>query len=151
MAKTTYTATHNGRSFTRKSHRTYTHAVLVPVSKAARREEAASDARRVWKTNLAWQQSTVDGTNPHFAKYPEQYTPELLEKERQDAAAWLANGEDGMVADALARFDARAAEWELDADGDTLWLLSGFCGREDLARKLAAKDPGAIIVPAVAK
>lgn len=150
MAKpTTYTATHRGFSFQRKSLRTYTHAVLVPVSKAARRASAETGARRDWTTNLAYQQAVASGNNPNAKRFPAQYTPERLAEDSEKAQAWLDKGVEGLVAEALALFDSRSAGWELDTDGDTLWTLSGFCGREDLARKLAAKDAGAVVVPAV--
>lgn len=150
MAKTTYTATHRGFSFTRKTLRTYTHAVLVPVSKAKRRDDAKQAARRNWNVNLAYQQAVAAGDHPQAKRFPANYPPERLAADALEAQAWIAKGEAGHVAETLARFDRRAADWDLDTDGDTIWTLSGFCGREDLARKLAAKDLGAVVVPAVA-
>ncbi len=57
MAKMTYTATHNGQTYTRKSARTYTHAVIVDDAKpgvwgfAGRldlAEKAAAQAQKAW-------------------------------------------------------------------------------------------------------
>lgn len=57
MAKTTYTATHDGQTFTRKTNRTYTHAVIVDngtpgvwgfAGRADLAEKAAAQAQKAW-------------------------------------------------------------------------------------------------------
>lgn len=152
MAKpTAYTAEHQGFTFTRKSHRTYTHAVLVQQSKAADREACEREARRYWHVNLSYQLECAAGKNPTAKRFPDQYPPERLEADRVDAQAWLDKGENGHVADALARHDARAVEVKTMADGDTYFSCAGWCGRLDLAGKLAGQHAGSVIVEAVAK
>lgn len=152
MAKpTSYTAEHQGFTFARKSHRTYTHVVLVQESKAADRERCERHAHSAFQQNVAYYTELASGVNKLAAKYPDQYTPERIAADTEDAKAWLAKGEAGHVADALARHDARAVEVKTLPDGDTYFTCAGWCGRLDLAGKLAGKHAGSVIVEAVTK
>lgn len=151
MAKPiTYTAETQGFTFTRKSHRTYTHAVLVQESKRADREACERSARQSWHMNLAYHQACAEGRNPTAARFLDQYPPARLEADRVAAQEWLDMGEAGHVAAALARHDARAAEVKTLDDGDTYFTCAGWCGRLDLAGKLAGSHVGSVIVEAVA-
>lgn len=152
MPKSTrYTAEHQGFTFTRNSPRTYTHAVLVQGSVAADRERCERDARHSWHLNLSYHLDRAACRNPLATKYPEQYTPERIEADRAESQEHLDEGEAGFVARALKRFDSYAADRKTMDDGDTYFTCAGWCGRLDLAGKLAGKSVGAVIVEAVTK
>lgn len=145
MAKpTAYTAEHQGFTFTRKSHRTYTHAVLLQGSVAADRERCRRDAHRYWHTNLEYHQHAADGLPCPGSRYT--VTPD----QQAQSKAILEAGEDGYVAQRLAQHDSRAKPSTL-ADGDTYFTCAGWCGRLDLAGKLAGQHAGSVIVEAVTK
>lgn len=144
-----HSATHLGFTFTRTSAtRRYTHVVLTQHSMAADRRDAEASARRCWTTNLGYHQERAGGVHRLAEKYPAQYTPEAIAADVAESQAWLAKGVEGHVAEAMARFDARRVDWQTLDDGDTYFCAAGWCGREDLARKLAAAQ-GGFIVPAV--
>ena len=155
MAKpTAYTAEHQGFTFTRKSHRTYTHAVLVAGSLDADRARCERDARRNWHTNVAYHQALADGTSTFLARKSwetEDQHSARVAKEQADSSAWLEGGEAGLVERLLAQHDARAAKVRTLDDGDTYFTCAGWCGRLDLAGKLAGSRTGAVIVEAVTK
>lgn len=44
-------------------------------------------------------------------------------------------------------YERGIAASRLGPDGDTYYMVTGWCGRLDLAEKLSAKTPGSIIVP----
>lgn len=146
-----YSVEHQGFTFTRNSHRTYTHAVLVQGSVAADRERCERDARWTWHANLSYHLDRAACRNPLAAKYPDQYTPERIEADRVESQEHLDEGEAGYVARQLKRFDGYAADRKTMADGDTYFTCAGWCGRLDLAGKLAGKHVGAVIVEVVAK
>lgn len=138
-----YTATHLGQTFTRKSDRTYTHTVL---SIHSRREVRAAFAARLvdtWNSHLDYYQRRASGES--LGRY--RYTPEQAAEAMAAAKEWVAQGQEGFTAAALARFDAQARE-PLQPDGDTYFVNVGWCGRLDLARKLAAKYPRTVILEA---
>lgn len=146
---TAYSATHQGFTFTRNSHRTYTHVVLVQQSKAEDRVSCERTARGAYHANLRYHTACAEGRNPTAARFPDTYTPERIEADRIESQAWLDLGEQGHVDAALARLsDYTATQQTLD-DGDTYFTCAGWCGRLDLAGKLAGKHSGAVIVPAV--
>lgn len=144
MAKATkYIAHHDGRRFERNSHRTYTHCVIEQGFLHEDRERAADAARYDWKTNRGYHLAKAEDRCPIVAKYPDHYPPERIAKDKANAIEWLAKGKAGLVAEALARFDARNA-----GKPDEYWGCIGWCGRLDLARKLAATGPRTKILEA---
>lgn len=148
-----HTATHQGLTFTRTSaNRTYTHAVLVQEDLAEDRKRCERYARDAFRRDRDYYQQLANGVNELHAKYPSQYPPEAIAEEISHAQAWLAKGESGHADEALAWFDARQAAKPTKtlADGRTYFVCAGWCGREDLARKLAS-SAGGFIVPAVVK
>lgn len=145
-----HTATHEGFSFTRTSAgRTYTHVVLVRGSAAAQRASCEAEARSCWSRNLKNRMATAAGTSETVTGYswmsPERRERHHAEdglKYQAEAAAELAAGEEGMVAYWLARHEKRVAGRKVAADGDTYYTAAGWCGRPDLAAKLAASSGG---------
>lgn len=151
MKATKYTATHEGFTFKRSSARTYTNMVIYLGSVSQDRKDCELGRRSYWKINQRYYRDLANGINRLWDKYPEQFTPEKIAEEIADAKAWLEKGEEGHVADALARFEERLSKADpkrLRADGDTYWIDAGWCGRPDLAQKLAAKHPTAVILEA---
>lgn len=175
-----YTATHAATSFTFKrnsANRTYTHTVLVFTNIAAERAAAEKDAADCFDSNVSYYTAVVNGTDDHaagkydadyatqpddFSMYPGNPTytagkarashDERAAERVQGAKKWLALGRDGYVAERLARFDASlAASKNISKDGKDFVRNAGWCGRADLAGKLAAKYARAVIVEAVAK
>lgn len=145
-----HTATHEGFTFTRNSAgRAYTHVVLVRGSAAADRARAEAEARRYWSRNLEHRQETAAGTSEYVTGYSwmsaearaKLAATEGVERQAQ-AVAELEAGEEGMVAAWLARHDRQQAGRKLAADGDTYYASAGWCGRPDLAAKLAASSGG---------
>jgi len=160
MATKHYTATHEGRTFTRSTKsRTYTHAVIVPGSVKADLARLLERVRESWKMNLAYNRQLVAGTVERYSFHSAEEHAARLEKHRTDgtaasAQAWLALGLEGHLEAEAARFKARVADGSLgmmlDADGDTYYSCTGWAGRPDLAAKEAAKH-GGVAVPAVLK
>ena len=157
MSKKHYAATYKGRTFTRSSDRTYTHAIIVKGSVPADRAGAEAGARSEWVENQDWHQGIAAGRTWHrktgAVVLPSYMTAEQEQAEHDaDVAkskAWLAQGEAGLVAERLARFDARQAEavakgMIVDADG-TYYGCSGWAGRPDLAAKEASKAGGVAV------
>ena len=143
-----YTATHNGFTSTRKSDRTYTHAVLVKCSHQADLAEAERRARYAY----GWQSEEL--AKRAAADYaPSLYTTAAREAARQ---AFLekstAGGLEAQVAKARAKVTAAAAKAlgvkpaQVPADFDTYYAAATWCGRPDLAAKEAGKRPGSVIV-----
>lgn len=149
MAKTTnHVATHDGFTFTRGSKtRHYSHVVIQRESIAADRIRCADNARATWKMNLKWHQEHAAGVNKLALKYPEQYTPERIAKEQAESQAMLAAGVEGLIAEALKRFDAYSADVQVAADGDTFYSVIGWTSRLDLAHNQAKGSPARIILP----
>lgn len=152
---TKHRVTHDGQTFTRTSKsRTYTHAVLVPISLAARIAWAIEVAEFAWAQNQAYHQELAAGTSRFLGprewetSEAQKATRAALDAEKvADSKAWLALGLDGHKAKAQA--GALACWRESFPDQDTGWACVGWCGRLDLAQKLAAGHAGAIILPAV--
>ena len=136
-----HSATHQGFTFTRNSKgRTYSHAVLVQRDLVEDRKRWECSGRDSFRVNKGYWLELVQGRHNRSA---------------QDIAAAqvkLDMGEAGHADEALARFDARQAAKPTKtlADGRTYFVCAGWCGREDLARKLAS-SAGGFIVPAVVK
>ena len=138
---TSYIASFEGATFTRSSKRTYTHAVLCRRSLAEDRANLEQSVRWNWKQNRAYYASLVDGTCSLFVEFD--YSEEKRAKSAADGAAWLAGGLERHLSEALGAFDARVA-----GRPDRYLVCEGWCGRPDLAQKLAA-SVGGIVVPAV--
>lgn len=145
MAKTTYIVTApNGSVFTRKSERVYTHAVLVQPCY----EEQVKSADTVWevdKSNFRYSQKIVESNGTLHARqvYREEQRAEVeranaerLEKSRAEVETFKTA--DAYAADCRARRVAAINERK-KAGGFDVWIVEGFCGRPDLAAKLAAK------------
>lgn len=149
-----YRADHLGFEFFRSSvSRTYTHAVVVAGSYAADRADCERGARYTWKLNLAYHQAFADGSSEFLQRKTwekdDAAYAERIAKETADGQAHVALGLDGFVAQQLAAFDARAAarsNRSANNDGDTYFWCAGWCGRADLAQKLAAKQGGVVLV-----
>jgi hypothetical protein len=148
-----HTATHEGFTFTRNSAgRAYTHVVVVRQSVAADRLHAERSARTSWSRNLDWHKDCAAGTAEAVAGYDWESAEKRAEraasadaqKIKARAVAMLDLGEEGYVAEQLARFDARD-QGKLAADGDTYYTSAGWCGRPDLAAKLAASSGGVAV------
>ncbi|USZ80581.1 hypothetical protein MQ4_53 [Serratia phage MQ-4] len=129
MAKTKYFAVDaNGKTHTRTSARTYTHMVVVLANLEAGREAARSEHnRKAYARNHAFYCQEA-GPAPKYSSSP-------AEMARYKAAAAMTCEEyvNNCVANALAAIDARGGEFAND------WADFGWCGRLDLAQKLAAK------------
>lgn len=148
-----HSATHQGFTFTRTSaNRTYSHAVLVQEDLAEDRKRAERNGREYFRINASYWRELAGGVHESAQRFPGQYTPERIATDIAEAQAKLDMGEAGHADASLARFDARQAAKPTKtlADGRTYFTCAGWCGREDLARKLAS-SAGGFIVPAVVK
>lgn len=153
---TKYQATHEGRTFTRTSPRTYTHAVVVKGNVYADRERCERQTRETWTMNLAYHQAKAAGTSRFLERSswesPEAHQARVTETQAK-AAAYLDGGVEAEVLRQLAAFDLRlkadlAKGFKLDDDG-TYWSCAGWCGRPDLAAKLASKEGGVAVAATV--
>jgi hypothetical protein len=134
----------DGTEITRTTHRIYTHVVVYTESLEKRLAHARSpDWRRTETRNHAYYAKIVqhgDGTGtayglPEVGEYD--YKPGARAKSIEEAKAFIAKYPtvEGYLAETLAEREAYARR---AADGS--WCLAGWCGRLDLAQKLAAKD-----------
>lgn len=166
---THYMTTLDNVTFTRTTaNRTYTHMVVGKTNIAQARVNAEKSARTYWETSLSYMQERAEGKHPaHITPVsgfhesygmadPVKYAAYVAECDKQsakrvvDALAWLAIGEEGLVAQYLADFDARRAKsTNISADGQDFLWDAGWCGRLDLAHKLAAKTPRAVVLEVV--
>lgn len=140
MAKTAYFATDaNGKTHTRNSDRVYTHTVVYRHIKSEAMAAAHSDH---WKS--------LDANNYEFdvaiATGNHNYTTITADRVAACKARVEAFTMDEYVANSLAERVAR-----VEATDFTVWHNAGWCGRLDLAQKLAAKYNDVAILPAVAR
>lgn len=155
MAKTRkHSATFDGCTFTRGSQsRIYTHAVLIRYSTAEERVKCEADARRSFHTNLDYHQQYAAGTSEFLRRNSWETEAQHLERTTKNVAearAWLALGVEGHVAAALARFDANIVKHPYPtSDGAGFYSCAGWCGRLDLAQKLASSCNGIIVTAEV--
>lgn len=133
--RTCYTAKIGAHTFQRFSHRTYTHCVISAGSLLRDRERTERNAHHNWRLNLAYLEHTAKGQPGPGCTY------EVSPAEQQDAARILALGEDGLVAEKLAEFDAKHA-----GQPDHYWIVEGWCGRADLAATLAKRAGGTSVI-----
>lgn len=166
MAKTAYFATDaNGKTHTRNSDRVYTHTVVYRNSKE---RFLASANAEMWADRDGWTYdyyaACAAGTHPHVTKitpaggFHHSYTAEQIaerqEKQRQQNASEIADAKtkvNGVTREQwiAARLAERVAV--VEATDFTVWHNAGWCGRLDLAQKLAAKYNDVAILPAVAR
>lgn len=159
-----YIAKHDGVVFNRSTaSRTYTHMVIQIVNLAEERRAVEQRARSNYRRNLPYYKEVVAGKYPAVIAPPsefhssygminpngtpsEKYAAYVAEREhsaiqqKERAHGWLALGENGHTDAVLADFDARLAKaTNKSSDGKSRYLDCGWCGRPDLAEKLAAR------------
>lgn len=147
-----------GATFTRTTaNRSYSHMVVAIYRVASERARAEQAARDTWKMNLKYTQECAAGGHraqvieasgfhpDHGYSDPVKYAAYVARQHGLDveqkahALAKLAHGVEGAVADRLAQFDAAIATSRYNsADGTEFYRDAGWCGRLDLAEKLAA-------------
>lgn len=148
MPKTTYTVTApNGAVFTRKSDRVYTHAVLCQDSY----EGWMQTYDAIWevdKSNFRYAEKIVATNGEYLAG--KVYNEEQRERVEAANAKRLANAKAEVethktanaFAAAMRALRVASLNAKLKAGGFDGWMVEGFCGRHDLAVKLAAKVTG---------
>jgi len=137
-AKTTYTAKDpNGVEHTRTTARVYTHVVFTRLNLAEMRIAATSKIA----------EETEGRNHTHYADCVRRdpNTPFRTEELKELYLRAASTDKDEFVRQQIAARLAYVNEMGLGDWGDD-WLLLGYCGRKDLAEKLAAKTPGAVIV-----
>lgn len=147
-----------GATFTRTTvSRSYSHMVVAVHSVASERRGAEQSTRDYFKRNHKYYEEIVRGghkeqpippsgfhptrgmTDPaNYAAYVARIDANNAQRVI-DSTEWLAKGVEGMVAEALAKFDANLATSKyLSADRTERYYDAGWCGRLDLAEKLAS-------------
>lgn len=167
-----YIAKHDGVTFTRSSaNRVYAYMVVAVYNIAEERADTRNAAVTYWLRNRGYMQESADGKHPEHLSTPGEFHPSYgmddpvkyaayrvgVEKRSAErvasAKAWLAAGEAGLVAEYLERFDANLAEaHNISSDGKSFYNSAGWCGRLDLAEKLAgtvSKRARVVILEAV--
>lgn len=137
---TKYTATYNGQTFKRKSDRVYTHTV---VSKPAHTYEQALAAAKVF--------APYDGDSMAYFQEA-MHQCHRGDAQRAEYARYVEVGLDVINAEASAR---RVAEVEAQRAVYETFYNNGWCGRLELAQKLADKmrkygHRGVVILEAIA-
>lgn len=131
-----YHATHDGFTFTRSSqNRTYTHVVITRVDHAQSIADAVRRAGDDWDLNLDYWTSVANGTDGHADHYAKT-NPQYAQERQQDAREQLARGRDAYIEEARQRSAKRLASCDPFGRGYH-WGDIGWCGRPDLAVKLA--------------
>ncbi|SCX31105.1 hypothetical protein DSM25558_5121 [Agrobacterium sp. DSM 25558] len=166
MAKTAYFAIDpNGKTHTRNTERSYSHTVVYRQDKA---EKLAFAMHKDWhKTdgrNYDYDALCAAGTHAHVTTvtpasgFHASYTAEQIaarqEAQREENADRIAKAKASIgtmtraefIADQQARRVASAEKADY-----TTYFNAGWCGRLDLAQKLAAKFAGSTILPASAR
>ncbi|MER9003312.1 hypothetical protein NKI15_06745 [Mesorhizobium sp. M0862] len=153
MPKTIYTAIDPAGVEHKRTtaDRTYTHTVVFQRSKAAAIEAATAKSARGFHANNGqyYLDCIRDGRHSNLMSF-EHYRNDTDRQARDVAEAiehlsgvtTAAEFADAKVAAHVARIEA--TDW-------TIWHNAGWCGRHDLALKLAAKASGAVILPAIQK
>ncbi|MEI9402325.1 hypothetical protein [Mesorhizobium argentiipisi] len=156
MPKTVYTAIDaNGVEHTRKTDRTYTHTVVFQRSKDSAITRANEDVAH--NTKHAREQfhhaaATIE-ENKGFLRAKR---CDILCRDDVYATKMQTEGK-GFVAkygtpEGYAAAKLAEALAAIEATDWTVWHNAGWCGRHDLALKLAAQSgPSAVILPATAK
>lgn len=144
---TKYTATYNGQTFTRKTDRVYTHTV---VSKPAHTYEQALAAAKAFKQYGAdWIAYCQEAMSPDY-----KYASVNTDAQRAEYARHVEVGLDVINAEVSARFVAAVEASNAENHYETFYN-NGWCGRFDLAQKLADKmrkygHRGVVILEAIA-
>lgn len=126
-----YSAEHNGQIFTRKSQRTYTHTVV-----ARRNMDAAikCESDKAWN-KVAFSNHAFFSQEANPATRKHSVTPEQEARYQAIAAMTKEQYAESLMRERLARIEKN----RLAGDYDRMVNL-GWCGRPDLAQKLAAKE-----------
>jgi hypothetical protein len=166
MAKTSYFATDaNGNIHTRNSDRVYTHTVVYRNSKSKQLEAAKSaECRKMDGRNYDYAVECAAGTHQHVttitpasgfhASYTAEYIADRQEAQRAENEIRIARAKADIGTMTRVEYqDAKEANRvaKVEATDFTIWHNAGWCGRLDLAQKLAAKYNDFEILPATAK
>lgn len=144
MATTKHIATADGQTFTRNSKsRVYTHCVVAKPSIDCALERAQSKAARdLHRSNYRWYQKAITSEGRLFEQYKyvsdEQYAEQCeYDLARAVEALAGAQSEDEYISRKVGEELAGIAAQDAKGFYDT-WAECGWCGRFDLAQKLAA-------------
>ena len=137
-----HTATYQGKTWkcvTQK--RKYSHMVVAFEDIADTRKRREEDSRRSWEATLGYYQGLAENRGPYAP-----YSEDRIESAKQRLAA----GVEGLVKESLEAYDDYVAGYSHKTeDGRELMFNAGWTSRLDLAVKLAAKQPGSVILEAV--
>lgn len=151
MAKPKLTVTTEWGTFTRSTARTYTHLVIVKGYRAERIEAGRLANIADAKKRLAQYRQVVatgqcqDARPGRAGDFDRECTAKFLAEGRY--AGWIQDAEQEIIRlEAVGPITEDRADWGLDAA--TLakvptWGVLGWCGRIDLARKLATTQQAA--------
>lgn len=145
-----YIAIHDGKTFKRgTASRSYSHMVVGLLNIAANRVKDAKDAAKSYAGDLPyWKQVVAMDPSVRFSDDDAKFAERAAR-----AAAEIAKGVDGHVAEALVRFDARASQAWKSSDGLDFMSDLGWARTPELAAKNASKfhkyGYRTVIVPAV--
>lgn len=134
MARKLTATAPDGTIITRRTDRTYTHVVVCQTDPAKRLDgwlRNAELSHRKCNFDFMCQEAGPDA----------KYGTYRSEKELAEYKRVAAMGHEAWRNEAIARVHKEHADW-VAAGGPSKWLLCGWCGRPDLAQKLAAKDHG---------
>lgn len=136
---THYIATYDGCTFKRSTaNRTYTQMVIVRNDIAQCRIEMEKAARNTFARDFDWYTQMARG----YWVYNGKNTPFSAE-EIAEGKALVAGGVEKYVESRLADFDATMRKIpNKSSDGKSYYSDAGWCGRYDLAHKLAARYTG---------
>lgn len=165
MAKTVYTATDaNGTVHTRKSDRGYSHTVVFRNVKS---EKLADAVHKGWRNldanNYKYEASIADGSTvlyitpagSYHASRDAAYIAADQKAQTEKNAERVAKAQAFIAAnpDKAAYLDAEELKRIASAEKAdyTTWFNAGWCGRFDLAQKLAAKYTDVQILPATTR
>ncbi|WP_172373350.1 hypothetical protein [Mesorhizobium sp. NZP2234] len=153
MPKTIYTAIDPAGVEHKRTtaDRTYTHTVVYQRSKVAAVEAATTKSARGFhaKNGQYYLDCIRDGRHENLMSF-EHYRADT-DRQARDVAEAIGNLAGATTAAEYAEAKVAAHLARIEATDWTIWHNLGWCGRHDLARKLAAKTSGAVILPAIQK
>lgn len=124
-----------GHTFTRSSkNRTYTHAVIVTSLVSDARDTAIRNGRAAYRINVEHYTAIANGTSRYLKRNGNQFAHVEDETRIAEAQAWIASGEQGSIDRHLLAVDQAKNR---TPDGLCFVGCAGWCGRLDLAQKLA--------------
>lgn len=133
-----HTVTFDGATFKRTSaNRIYSHAVIVTTLIADRMADAEQGGRADYKMNFKFYAQLADGTSEFLARNGNQFPRGKDDDRIQEAQAWLDRGEQGEIDRHVRAEQDYIAKAPKTADGLSVITCAGWCGRYDLAQKLA--------------